>query len=222
MQQIHSTALQRILTLLVCLLICRTVVVVLISYRDYMPPDFESDFLQGRAAYFSGSYQWAFYTHITSGPCSLVLGMILISDQFRTRFAKWHRRLGRIQTACVLLLITPSGLWMAFYAETGAVAGAGFASLAVATGLCVGLGWRSAVKRRFVQHRRWMLRCFVLLCSAVVLRAIGGVATVTGSDAAWLYPLSAWTCWLVPLAVLELSRCCNTEKPRSSPGFNLR
>lgn len=207
MLKIHTTTLQRILTLLVCVLICKIVVGVWLSYRDYMPPNFESDFLQGRAHYFFGGYQWAFYSHITSGPCSLILGMILISEQFRRRFPTWHRYLGRIQVACVLLLVTPSGLWMAFYAETGAIAGTGFAALAVATGTCVALGWRSAMKRRFAEHQRWMLRCFVLLCSAVVLRLIGGVTTVAGVEAAWVYPLAAWTCWLVPLMAYELIRC---------------
>ena len=208
MLNVHTTTLQRILTLLVCVLICKIVVGVLLSYRDYMPPNFESDFLQGRAYYFFGSYQWAFYTHITSGPCSLMLGMILVSEQFRRSFPAWHRYLGRIQVACVLLLVTPSGLWMAFYAdETSAVAGTGFAALAVATGMCVALGWRSAVKRRFTEHQRWMQRCFVLLCSAVVLRLIGGATTVAGVEAAWVYPLAAWTCWLVPLMAYELNRC---------------
>jgi hypothetical protein len=32
---------------------------------------------------------------------------------------------------------------------------------------------------------------------------IGGLATVAQFDAAWLYPLSAWASWLVPLAILE-------------------
>ena len=207
MLKIHTTTLQRILTVLVCMLICKIVVGVLLSYRDYMPPNFDSDFLQGRAHYFFGSYQWAFYTHITSGPCSLMLGMILVSEQFRRSFPAWHRYLGRIQVACVLLLVTPSGLWMAFYAdETGTIAGTGFAALAVATGMCVALGWRSAVKRRFAEHQRWMQRCFVLLCSAVVLRLIGGATTVAGVEAAWIYPLAAWTCWLVPLMAYELHR----------------
>ena len=206
MLNLRTTTLQRILTLLVYMLICKIVAGVFLSYRDYMPPNFESDFLQGRAHYFFGSYQWAFYTHVTSGPCSLILGMILVSEQFRRRFPKWHRFLGRIQVACVLLFVTPSGLWMAFYAETGAIAGTGFASLAVATGMCILLGWRSAVKRRFAEHQRWMLRCFVLLCSAVVLRLIGGVTTVAGIDAAWVYPLAAWTCWLVPLMTYEVNR----------------
>ena len=203
MQKAQSTSQLRVLKLLVCLLILKVTISVILNYRDYMPPDFESDFLRGRELYFSGSYQWAFYTHIASGPCSLILGMILLSERFRRRFSKWHRYLGRIQTVCVLLLVTPSGLWMAGYAETGAIAGLGFAALAVATGMCVTLGWRSAVKRRFAEHRRWMLRCFVLLCSAVVLRLIAGLTTVAAFEAEWVYPLAAWTSWLVPLLALE-------------------
>ena len=52
MLKIRTTTLQRILTLLVCMLICKIIVGVLLSYRNYMPPNFESDFLQGRAHYF--------------------------------------------------------------------------------------------------------------------------------------------------------------------------
>ena len=214
MQNLRSTTLQRILKLLVCVLICRVIVGVFLSYRDYIPPNFESDFLQGREPHFFGSYQWAFYTHIASGPCSLILGMILVSRQFRLRFAKWHRYLGRIQVACVLLLVTPSGLWMAWYTETGAIAGIGFAALAVVTGMCVAFGWRSAVKRRFAEHQRWMLRCFILLCSAVVLRVIGGLATILLADVAWSYPLAAWISWLLPLMAFESIRFANSRAVR--------
>lgn len=200
---------QHVLNLVTGLLILKVVAGVLLSYRDYMPPDFQSDFLQGRELHFYGSYRWAFYAHITSGPWSLILGLILISERFRLRFPKWHRTLGRIQVFCVLLVVTPSGLWMSNFAETGAIAGAGFAALAVVTGMCVVFGWISAVKRRFILHRRWMLRCFVLLCSAVVLRMIGGLATITSVEAEWLYPFAAWACWLVPLMGFETNRVLN-------------
>ena len=206
MLNLRTTTLQRILTLLVCMLICKIVAGVFLSYRDYMPPNFESDFLQGRAHYFFGSYQWAFYTHITSGPCSLMLGMILLSEQFRRRFTKWHRSLGRIQVANVLLLVTPSGLWMAWYTATGTVAGIGFALLAILTGTCVALGWRAAVKRRFQVHRRWMWRCFLLLCSAVVLRLVAGIGTVLGVQSMWFDPVASWMSWLVPLGTFEVVR----------------
>ena len=205
MQKSHSTNLQRALTFLAGVLILKVALGVVLVYRDYLPPNFESDFLRGRHSYFFGPYRWAFYTHIASGPITLLLGMVLISEQFRLRFPKWHRSLGKTQIVLVLLLLTPSGLWMAYYAETGAVAAIGFAALAIATGLCALLGWRSAVKRRFTEHRRWMGRCFLLLCSAVVLRLIGGLATVTEIGGVWSYPLAAWASWLIPLGAFELS-----------------
>jgi hypothetical protein len=95
-------------------------------------------------------------------------------------------------------------MWMAMHSATGAVAGVGFASLAVATGACVWFGWRSAVQRKFAQHRRWMTRCYILLCSAVVLRLTAGFFIVSDIEGEWTYPMTAWTCWLVPLAIFEL------------------
>jgi hypothetical protein len=204
MRNIRSITLQRVLSFLAALLILKVAVGVLLKYGDYFPPNFESDFLQGREAYFAGGYGWAFYAHVTSGPLSLVMGLTLISARFRQRFPKWHRMLGRTQVVCVLFLVAPSGLWMALHAEAGPIAVYGFAALAVVTGTCIALGWRSAVERRFQEHRHWMGRAYLLLCSAVVIRMIGGLATVTGASAAWIDPLAAWASWLGPLAAYEL------------------
>ncbi len=206
MANAHTTTLQRVLTLLAGLLILKVTVAVMLGYVNYLPPNFDSDFLRGRERYFFGAYQWAFYTHIASGPVSLFLGVILISERFRMRYPKWHRLLGRVQAANVLLLVTPSGLWMSWYTATGTIAGIGFALLAVLTGTCVALGWRAAVKRRFQVHRRWMWRCFLLLCSAVVLRLVAGLATVVGVQSMWFDPVASWASWLVPLGAFELSR----------------
>lgn len=202
----------RIVQVLACLLICKTTLAVLLSYSDYFPANFHSDFLRGRSEYFFGPYQWAFITHILSGPFTLIAGLLLISKTLRRRFPKWHRGLGRIQVLCILLMVTPSGLWMAWYAETGTIAAAGFATLAIATALCAALGWRAAVSRQFEQHRCWMLRTYVLLCSAVVLRVIGGLAEVLELEGT--YPLAAWISWLLPLLLIELYVCYSSK---SSP-----
>jgi len=136
MRSQHSTLLNRLLTAAAILLIAKVTVTVLVGYRDYLPPNFNADFLLGRESYFFGAYSWAFYIHLLSGPLSLILGTILISEAFRRRLPKWHRRLGRIQVANVLLLVAPSGLWMSRYAMSGAAAGTGLAFLAIATALC--------------------------------------------------------------------------------------
>jgi small-conductance mechanosensitive channel len=199
-----STYPERILALMAGVLILKVTASVISNYHDYFPANFSSDFLRGRELHFFGAYQWAFYTHILSGPVSLILGSILIAERSRSRFPKWHRYLGRLQVACVLLLVTPSGLWMANHAAAGPVAAVGLAALAIATAISVSLGTRAAVARRFADHRRWMWRCYLLLCSAVVLRLIGGLATVIGLAAPWVDALATWVSWLVPLTAFEL------------------
>ena len=59
------------LALAVCVLILKVTVVVMTNYRDYVPPNFESDFLLDREAYFWNGYHWAFYSHIVAGPCTV-------------------------------------------------------------------------------------------------------------------------------------------------------
>jgi hypothetical protein len=201
-----GAALNRVLTGVAALLVFKVTLTVVSGYRYYLPPDFNSDFLLGREAYFYGPYSWAFYAHLVSGPISLVVGTILVSDRFRARTPRWHRRLGKLQVANVLLLVVPSGLWMAWYAATGAVAAAGLGLLAIVTAVCATAGWRAAVSRRFDEHRRWMWRTYILLCSAVVIRMIGGLSTVLHVDAEWVYPLSCWASWLGPLMIFEAMR----------------
>lgn len=199
-----STKLKGTLTLLAAVLIFKVTAAVIWGYRDYFPPNFDSDFLRGREKYFSGRYQWAFYTHIASGPVCLLLGTMLIIERFRLRLPCWHRVLGRIQVALILLLLAPSGLWMAYYAAAGPAAAVGLGLLAILTGAFTALGLRAAVGRRFAVHRRWMWRTYLLLCSAVAIRLIGGAGTVAGVQAAWFNPLASWASWVLPLMAFEL------------------
>ena len=189
---------------LACLIVCQTTVSILLAFPDYFPPNFRSDFLLGRRAYFFGFYQWAFYAHIISGPFVLISGLALLSETVRRRLPAWHRRLGRGQVLCVIFVVAPSGLWMAWYASGGVAVAIAFAALAVATGLCAAMGWRCAVQRRYELHRVWMLRCYALLCSTVVLRKLGGLSELVGAE--WTYPYAAWVSWLLPLALLEAVR----------------
>ena len=65
------------------LLVGKVTLSILAGYRDYLPPNFDADFLLGREAYFWGPYSWAFFAHLVSGPLSLVLGTMLISQRIR-------------------------------------------------------------------------------------------------------------------------------------------
>src|SRR5688572_1029492 len=80
MQKAGPSVWARALSVVTAILIIRVAIGVLFDYHDYFPPNFQSDFLRGRESYFWGPYQWAFFTHVISGPVSLVLGTLLVSE----------------------------------------------------------------------------------------------------------------------------------------------
>jgi hypothetical protein len=195
----------KILKWTLVLLVVKVTVGIVSNYFDYWPPNFNSDFLLGREKHFYTGYRFAFYAHILSSPALLVSGLVLLNQAFRRRYTWVHRLVGKLHIIGILLVLTPSSLWMACYAATGMIAGTGFATLAIVTAGCAAMGWRHAMEGRYAQHQRWMFQTFVLLCSAVVLRLFNGLATVAGFEAWWLYPMSAWASWLLPLTVVRFS-----------------
>lgn len=186
-------------------LIVRVLVTILANYPDYFPPNFDSLFLQGREATFTGAYRPAFYVHIFSGPVVLFNGLILISDYVRLHYGGLHRVLGRVQVIVLLLLVLPSSVVMSRHAFGGNAAGLSFLLLSVATAICAVVGVLHARGRRYHSHRRWMMRCYVLICSAVMLRLMSGAAGLIGVPSPEsAYVIAAWSSWLLPLAALEI------------------
>lgn len=208
----------RIIQIFCLLLVLRVVGGIVWSYPDYFPPNFDAEFLLGRESEFFGPYQWAFSIHVTSGPLCLMIGLFLMSSDLRERWPHWHRRMGRLQCVLLLACVAPSGLWMAFYAHSGRLAETGFVGLALATAMCTMLGWRAAVRRRFVAHQQWMTRCFLLLLSAVVLRIIGGASVYFDWNSEWIYPLNAWISWLLPIATYEVRLHISSISPNGKRG----
>jgi hypothetical protein len=186
-------------------LILRVLAAILANYPDYFPPNFDSLFLQDREATFRGTYRDAFYVHIFSGPVVLFNGLILLSEYVRRRHNGWHRWLGRVQVVVLLLFVLPSGVVMSRHAFGGSAAGLSFLLLSAATACCAILRVVHARRRRYDRHRRWMLRSYVLICSAVVLRLISGAAGLVGvRSPAQAYVFAAWSSWLLPLAAYEI------------------
>ena len=195
-----------VLRWLAIVLILRVLVTILANYPDYFPPRFDSLFLQGREETFTGLYVPAFYVHIFSGPVVLLNGLILLSERVRRRHGGLHRFLGRVQVVVLLVFVFPSSVVMSRYAFGGWSAGLSFLLLSVATAGCAIAGVVHARRRRFDRHRRWMLRSYVLICSAVALRLISGAAGVVGVPSPEeAYIVASWTSWVLPLVAYELT-----------------
>jgi uncharacterized membrane protein len=186
-------------------LILRVTYAVVSNYRDYFPPNFDADFLQSHRHAFHGLYRIAFYAHIITSPIVLLMSLALLNDRLRKRYLTLHRYLGRVHIVLLLLFALPSGGVMALRSFAGWPAGVSFVILTVITAICAILGVYHARHRRFDRHRRWMLRTFALLVSAVVLRLISNVPVYLGMDNPELaYTITSWCSWLLPLAICEL------------------
>lgn len=173
------------------------------QYRFYFPADFESEFLSLRRRIFHGLYWAAFYAHIISAPAAILAGLFLVVSGHEMRFRKIHRRAGHLLSAIVLALVRPSGLILAVYAPAGHIAQGSLATLATGTAACLIMAIRQARLRKFRTHRWWALRCFILLCSPLLLRLITGFVIVTRIDPDLADRHNPWLSWLIPLAGFE-------------------
>jgi hypothetical protein len=203
---------------LAAVLVLRVLAAILANYPDYFPPDFGSLFLQGREATFTGPYRAAFYAHVLSGPVVLVNGLLLLGGPLR-RYGRLHRALGRAQVAVLLGVMLPSGVVMSGSAFGGRAAGLSFLALSAATAWCATAGVVHARRRRYDRHHRWTARCYVLICSAVVLRLISGAAGVVGVPSPErAYVVASWCSWLVPLAAYEVAERGLARRTAAPPG----
>jgi hypothetical protein len=114
-----------------------------------------------------------------------------------------HRYAGRIYVlACTIGGAT--GLLLALGATTGPVATAGFGTLALFWLYATLTAWRLAVRRRFAEHRAWMIRSWAMTFAAVTLRLY--LPLIPLFDMAFYdgYRAIAFLCWVPNLLVAEL------------------
>ncbi|CAN5425481.1 hypothetical protein BH09BAC1_BH09BAC1_16570 [soil metagenome] len=202
------SALKHFSTGLKTLLFCLALLIgasIFVKSLDYYRPDFNNGYLSDKRAVFNGIFAVALYAHIIIAPVALLIATV------QSVFPYWkakpivHRWLG---TAYVLLVITlgaPSGFVMAFYSLGGWMGHLGFLLLSL---LWVGFtlrGWQQARKGEYTQHRKYMLRSYVLVLSAVSLRLLLFISNHyfnwAGDDS---YAIIAWLSWLPQLFLLEI------------------
>ena len=179
---------------------------ILAQYGNYLPPNFSVGFLVLHADRFSPVYAVGFYAHILAAPVALFCGMFQFSKRLRVKLTTAHRFLGKIYAVCVLGFVAPGGAIMSIQAYGGPVSKVGFFFLSVLTWFFTLAGWRTAKQHRFTEHADWMVRSYLLLCSAVLLRCFGEAATRLELEPEKAYIVSSWLTWVPSLIAFEWIR----------------
>lgn len=141
--------------------------------------------------------------HAGFAAVALLIGPVQFLSVVRTRWPSAHRWMGRAYIVSALAGGL-AGLPLAFATTAGPVAGAGFASLAVASLICAVQAWRLASARRFDLHRRWVVRSYALIFAGVTLRIWLPLSMVAQLDFMDSYRVISFLCWVPNLVVAEL------------------
>lgn len=138
--------------------------------------------------------------HVAGAATALLLGSLQFLPGLRR--SGGHRWIGRVYVlGCLVGGV--AGLILAPGSFAGPIATAGFGGLAVIWIAVTLLGWRAALDRRFVDHRRWMIRSWALTLAAVTLRLY--LPTVQILDLPFLpwYRAISFLAWVPNLLIAE-------------------
>ena len=140
--------------------------------------------------------------HVAGGVTALLAGPVQFARRVRARWPAFHRAAGRIYVVAIAIG-APTGFVLALGTTAGPVAGTGFAVQAALWAAFTGFGLRSAVGRRFDEHRDWMLRSYAITASAITFRLMLPASAFLGLDFLATYRVIAWLPWIVNLALFE-------------------
>lgn len=145
----------------------------------------------------------AFYTHISFGAVTLLIGWSQFSEKLRTRRTKLHRVVGKIYLIAVAFAGI-AGFYLALDANGGWIAQMGFTLMSIfwlATSL---LAYLTIRKLKIDEHRAWMIRSYALAFSAVTLRLyLPFFDHVLGMSFNESYTIIAWLCWVPNLFLAQ-------------------
>jgi hypothetical protein len=186
--------------------------VVFVNVLDYFSLRTDVEFLLWKGTLVK-DWAWmaAFYVHITSSIVCLVTGPFQFVPKLRHLYPQAHRWVGKAYVFTILFLAAPSGLYMAFFANGGFWAQLAFFILALLWFTTTFLALQTAIKRDFRAHRRWMVRSYALVFSAVTLRVymplltygIGQMGLPT-MEPELAVVVTSWINWVPNLVVGEL------------------
>ncbi len=154
--------------------------------------------------------------HILFGSIAIITCSMQVWPWLRQHHPKVHRISGRVY---VFAGVLPSGLFAMIVAVMSAIGPAGKIGNLLGASLWIGFtitGLVAARRRRYQEHRRWMIRSFALCVSIVVNRVwlvllmLGLMPFLDGYYGGDMDPLiedaaiaSIWTSWIVNLMIAQ-------------------
>jgi hypothetical protein len=146
----------------------------------------------------------ALRVHVVAAAISLPGCLLLSLGVVIRRVPRFHRWLGRVVGAVVLLALVPAGLYLSWFAKGGVASTVGFMLSGAIVAAAMVQGVRTARARQFRAHRRWVLHVLAQLSVAVTSRAMLFAFDAAGVDEQLAYLVSLWVPVVASFGLVEL------------------
>jgi hypothetical protein len=179
-------------------------IAVVIKSFDYYTPDFSKGYLSDKENAFDGIFKYGLYAHIISVPVIFFIGTLQAFFRYEIHYPRVHRVAGSVYVCTILFISFPGALVLSFYAFGGLASKMSFILLSLLWGYCTYKGWHYGKNRMFNEHKKFMIRSYVLTTSAIMLRILSFVSMhylhFSGENA---YVFIAWGSWLPAIVLTE-------------------
>lgn len=148
-------------------------------------------------------YLYFFYAHVYTSIFVLLSGFLaIIRKEFGLK--NFHTNMGKVYILIILLLAAPSGLYMGFFANGGALSKISFVILGFLWWFSTFKAYQLARQKRFKEHKQWMWRSFALTLSAITLRMWKVIIVyLFHPNPMDVYQIIAWLGWIPNILIIE-------------------
>jgi len=157
-----------------------------------------------------GDYYWFraswLIIHVVTGLVATLIGWTQFIPNFRIKYMKAHRLVGKIYIICILIAAF-TAFFLAHYSPGMNLAGRiSFYVLPFIWATTVIFAYLAVIKRKIVQHQEWMIRSYVVTFFFTIFVIVTKYFPYETLNVEYLdiMALVTWFSWAVPLFIAEL------------------
>jgi hypothetical protein len=146
----------------------------------------------------------AFYIHLPTGVLCLLTPVFLLSKAYFKNLHQLHQLIGKIYVWVTLLVVCPTGMYLALYAKGGIITQVGFMIQGILLGVFTYKGYRATLNGNKSEHVANMIRSYAVGTVVLTFRILHILFFLLKVPYVDNYAMSQWLGLSVNLLFAEL------------------
>jgi hypothetical protein len=162
-----------------------------------------------------------FYVHLPAGIICLLAPLFLFARRFMKKAFALHVIVGKIYVWTTLIIVCPTGMYLAFYAKGGVITQAGFMIQGILLAAFTWAGYRAILKGDKIAHLQNMIRSYAVATVVLTFRIFHIMFFLLRVPYQDNYAISQWLGMAINLLVAEICVVLISNKIKNSHHLKL-